>query len=322
MIQDPDQALNETLIELMQKWIETGELKLPGLDDIQALFHGEIVFTAKYLEPECPPGPWKKAWLGLEIGSLIPLSIRGYEKDSDPSVIENLRRRAIHLFYDIGGTAFVYKIAQAVAEGLREGASGSGPGRLFVVITTTGAAVFFSLYGEPFEVALEKAWHWLEEHPPQDQDPDQVCGGPWPYMDHPPKPRPHPHTKDPLILDLNGDGITTTALTNEGLWFDQDNNGFAERTGWIGTGDGLLVMDRNGNGIIDDGTELFGNQAILSNGKTAQNGFEALAELDSNHDGKIDAADSAFSQLRVWEDYTGDGLCFSEELHRGGCKTS
>jgi hypothetical protein len=110
--------------------------------------------------------------------------------------------------------------------------------------------------------------------------------------------RPYPetfHRRDPLILDLNGDGFLTTP--KQATYFDYNGNGFLEQVGWVGLHDGLLVMDRNGNGIIDDGSELFGDQTILSNGRGATNSFQALADLDSNHDGKIDAADPAFSQL-------------------------
>jgi hypothetical protein len=76
---------------------------------------------------------------------------------------------------------------------------------------------------------------------------------------------------DPLILDLNGDGIKTTSVSG-GVCFDSNADGFAEETGWITPGDGLLCMDRNGNGIIDDGKELFGNETILANGQKAANG--------------------------------------------------
>ncbi len=105
----------------------------------------------------------------------------------------------------------------------------------------------------------------------------------------------------PLVLDLDGNGITTTSLTN-GIYFDHDNNGFAEKTGWVGNGDGMLVRDLNNNGIIDNGTELFGNNTVLKNGTKAANGFTALADLDSNGDGKIDANDAAYSQLKVLKD--------------------
>jgi len=117
----------------------------------------------------------------------------------------------------------------------------------------------------------------------------------------------------PIILDLDGDGVKTTGL-NDGAYFDNDVNGFAEKTGWVSADDGLLVMDRNSDGIINDGIELFGDQTILQNGQHAANGFQALAELDTNSDGKVDANDTAFSQLKIWQDIDGDGYSASDEL--------
>jgi len=117
----------------------------------------------------------------------------------------------------------------------------------------------------------------------------------------------------PLILDLDGDGVETTGL-NDGAYFDNDVNGFAEKTGWAAADDGLLVMDRNSDGIINDGTELFGDQTILQGGQKATNGFQALAELDTNSDGKVDANDTTFSQLKIWQDIDGDGYSASDEL--------
>ncbi|MBI5568598.1 MAG: hypothetical protein HY914_01500 [Desulfomonile tiedjei] len=119
---------------------------------------------------------------------------------------------------------------------------------------------------------------------------------------------------DPLVLDLDGDGIETTGVKAR-AHFDHDANGFAEQTAWIQSDDGILVFDRNGDGIINNGWELFGDQTILRTGQKAANGFEALAEWDDNKDGKIDAADPAFSQLRVWQDVGEDGYSFPEELH-------
>jgi hypothetical protein len=101
-----------------------------------------------------------------------------------------------------------------------------------------------------------------------------------------------------LVLDLDGDGVETTSL-NGGSYFDHDANGFAEQTGWVSSDDGLLVFDRNNDGIINDGKELFGDQTILKSGTRAANGFQALAEWDDNLDGKIDANDSIWSNLRV-----------------------
>ena len=105
----------------------------------------------------------------------------------------------------------------------------------------------------------------------------------------------------PLILDLNSNGLETIPLS-QGTRFDHDNNKFGERTGWVGPNDGLLVLDRNQSGQIEGGAELFGNHTFLADGTLAANGFVALAEFDSNHDGQIDKNDAVFSQLQVWRD--------------------
>ena len=120
-------------------------------------------------------------------------------------------------------------------------------------------------------------------------------------------------TMSPIILDLDGDGIETTAVLGS-THFDFAGDGFAESTGWASGDDGLLVLDRNGNGRVDDGGELFGNNTLLGNGQLAANGFAALAELDSNHDGRIDALDAEYGTLLVWRDLDGDGVSEDGEL--------
>ena len=75
-------------------------------------------------------------------------------------------------------------------------------------------------------------------------------------------------TRSPLVIDLDGDGVETTTVES-GVYFDHDDNGFAEKSGWVGKDDGLLVRDINGNGQIDNGTELFGNNSVLSSGQKA-----------------------------------------------------
>ncbi|MGB6066755.1 MAG: hypothetical protein WBG50_18275 [Desulfomonilaceae bacterium] len=106
----------------------------------------------------------------------------------------------------------------------------------------------------------------------------------------PPKNAPPPPPLDPLILDLNGNGIQTLGMS-AGIHFDNDGNGFQELTGWVAQGDGMLMLDKNNNGRLDDGSELFGDFTILPNGTRAANGFQALAYYDANGDGKIDAND-------------------------------
>ena len=123
------------------------------------------------------------------------------------------------------------------------------------------------------------------------------------------------HGYDPLILDLGSNGIETISVAGfSGGLFDHNNDGIRTATGWISADDGLLVRDLNGNGLIDNGSELFGNNTRLANGQNAAHGYAALAELDSNTDGKIDAADIAFSSLRVWKDTNQDGVSQSNEL--------
>ncbi|MDK4587432.1 DUF6973 domain-containing protein, partial [Kingella kingae] len=119
---------------------------------------------------------------------------------------------------------------------------------------------------------------------------------------------------DPLILDLGGNGIETIFVAGfSGSLFDHNNDGIRTATGWISAGDGLLVRDLNGNGLIDNGSELFGNNTRLANGATAAHGYAALAELDSNHDNLINQADELFSSLKVWQDINQDGISQSNE---------
>ena len=98
--------------------------------------------------------------------------------------------------------------------------------------------------------------------------------------------------KDPLVLDLTGEGIDLTGV-EDGTVFDLDADGVAERAATVRGGTGLLWMDRNGNGQLDNGSELFGDF------DGAADGFDALAALDANGDGRVNMNDASFDQLRV-----------------------
>ncbi len=120
----------------------------------------------------------------------------------------------------------------------------------------------------------------------------------------------------PLALDLDGGGVATTSRAG-GVTFDLLGVG-PMKTAWVGPGDALLVMDRDGNGRIDGGAELFGetsNQGLVPAG----DGFQVLAELDSpamggNGNGRVEAGDLFFSQLELWQDRNTDGISQPGEL--------
>ncbi|WP_165669492.1 calcium-binding protein, partial [Metapseudomonas otitidis] len=118
---------------------------------------------------------------------------------------------------------------------------------------------------------------------------------------------------DPLSLDLDGDGIETVGA-NAGITFDFDGDGLKTGTGWVKGDDGFLVLDRNGNGQIDNGSELFGVDTVKANGQKATDGFDALRDFDSNGDGVFDAKDAQFANVRIWQDSNQDGIAQAGEL--------
>ena len=125
--------------------------------------------------------------------------------------------------------------------------------------------------------------------------------------------KPGENASCPLIIDMDGNGIKTISI-NKNVFFDLDNNLFAESTGWVDKGDAFLVWDRDNNGVIDSGNELFGNHTRLSSGKKAENGFAALAELDSNQDNIFDEKDEAWFKLQLWFDRNQNGISEAGEL--------
>ncbi|NJO32016.1 MAG: hypothetical protein HC869_01655 [Rhodospirillales bacterium] len=116
----------------------------------------------------------------------------------------------------------------------------------------------------------------------------------------------NPRPIDPLVIDLDGDGVELLSRAASNAYFDLDADGFAEQTGWVKPDDGILAVDRNGNGRIDDISELFGS--------ATQSGYDALKAFDTNRDGKVNAQDSGFGTLRIWRDLDGDGVSDAGEL--------
>ncbi|MCA2719875.1 MAG: hypothetical protein IM485_19735, partial [Microcystis sp. M169S2] len=114
---------------------------------------------------------------------------------------------------------------------------------------------------------------------------------------------------DPLVIDLEGNGLDVSNVKNSSIFFDIDADGYAENTAW--TTDGILTLDLNRDGKINNITEIFSER--YNNG-TAPSGLAALATLDSNHNGIISATDTQFNQILVWQDLNQDGISQANEL--------
>ena len=125
--------------------------------------------------------------------------------------------------------------------------------------------------------------------------------------------------RDPLAIDLDGDGLETVGVnTGRPVLFDHNADGLRTATGWVRGDDAWLVLDRDGNGLIDSGRELFGEDTVLRNAdgttRMARNGFDALRYLHANADSVFNAADPAFTQVRLWQDLNQDGISQPAEL--------
>lgn len=110
----------------------------------------------------------------------------------------------------------------------------------------------------------------------------------------------------PLVVSLSSDKANLKNLSESAAFFDLNNDGYAEHVGWTGANEALLAVDQNGNGIIDDANELFGEQM--------GDGFRTLAQYDDDRNGYIDKSDTIFDRLLLWQDSNGDGFTNSGEL--------
>ncbi|MES2961494.1 MAG: tandem-95 repeat protein [Pseudomonadota bacterium] len=126
---------------------------------------------------------------------------------------------------------------------------------------------------------------------------------------------------DPVVLDLNGDGVKLTSYNDSEVTFDVDNDGMSERTGWVSNQDGILVDDVNHDGKINNITETISEyyntkdgSVADADGKYSSDGLAALKKLDSNHDSKFNSSDAKWSDLRIWQDANGDGVTDAGEL--------
>ena len=113
---------------------------------------------------------------------------------------------------------------------------------------------------------------------------------------------------DPIVLDLGGDGLH---FTQAGVSFDLNGDGESELRGWAGPQDGMLVMDLDASGAIENGREVLSE---FFKGFGYGSSMDALRSLDTNLDGIIDASDIAFNDLLVWTDANTDGISQQGEL--------
>ena len=114
----------------------------------------------------------------------------------------------------------------------------------------------------------------------------------------------------PIVLDLNGNGVTIIDNKRTKVGFDWDRDGRKDQTGWIGTDDGFLFIDRDGNGTVTNAGEL----SFASDKEGAKSDLDGLRAFDSNGDGIFSSADDQFSQFKVWRDKNDNGRVDKKEI--------
>lgn len=189
---------------------------------------------------------------------------------------------------------------------------------------TCGCGVEINIVGTSVKV-VDGIWTYNHTHrdgcePPTLCENSETCGGSSGGDTEPEACGGYECIYSPVLIDTLGNGFDLTD-TAGGVMFDFFGNGAPRQLSWTASGsdDAWLVLDRNGNGVIDSGKELFGNLTTQP-ASDAPNGFLALAEYDKpqnggNDDGVIDNNDAVFALLRLWQDSDHNGISDSSELH-------
>lgn len=198
--------------------------------------------------------------------------------------------------------------------------SSQAPFVLYGQITGTSEHLYHWNNGGTITDAFTYQLHptaWVD--PPAEPTEEEEClanGGQW-WPEYTP---PCQYVNCPVLINIGGEDYPLTRA-EAGVTFDIEATGIPQRIGWTRSGSavGLLALDRNGNGRIDDGSELFGTATVQSDGTNALNGFEALIDLDGGpwgSDGRLDSTDAVFSHLQLWQDRNHNGLSEETELSR------
>ncbi|MGL5838242.1 MAG: cadherin domain-containing protein [Sphingorhabdus sp.] len=114
----------------------------------------------------------------------------------------------------------------------------------------------------------------------------------------------------PIVLDLNGDGVTLISQASSNARFDWDGDGTRNKTGWVGSDDGMLFFDRDGNGTVSGADEL----SFVNDKPGAKSDLDGLSAFDSNGDGQFSLLDSKWSAFKIWQDRNSDGTVDAGEL--------
>jgi hypothetical protein len=114
----------------------------------------------------------------------------------------------------------------------------------------------------------------------------------------------------PIILDLDGGGVETLSASQSNAAFDMDGDGIGDDTSWFGHGEGLLFLDRDGNGTVSNAGEF----SFVDDVPGARSDLEGLAAFDSNGDGVLSKEDARFKEFKIWQDRDGDGVVDRGEI--------